>query len=659
MPSGERSGPRLNLTPAISNIPGNMSAMSLSPGGYNGSTTSLTNLVGEKVGSGGSLSVVKEGFARVKMDGMLSFVWTEKYLILRENQLDFHKTYNSPKISFSISLREVTNVTRSETYPLSFEITRLSSAAAGAPGAPKTVICKVDTDDQIYAWIDSIYERCPGMGGVSNPTNFSHQVHVGFDPVTGAFLGLPPEWEKLLTNSAISKEDYSKNPTAVIEVLNFYTEKLVKGGQASNNSYANMSSNPAPNTLYSNGGGNSIAPPRPKPPAVLGRLDSNDPRGNQPSSGNTTPINESPMTPHGQQPQFNATQQEQRRRMEEEARKIERQKREQRERDEQRRREQDRREREEQTAYNNSLPKSRLPTAQQEIGGGNLATNPNGQRNQGQYTAARTAPSAPGANRPQQGNGQSTAPKPPAKSDSPVRQPYATDQRPRSPASKPNGSSPVATRIPVVTKEGQSTRGPGHANGAAPKPLNVTVKQATGAAAVAEAARKLETQAPKKEEGRREMRMSSMTEAEVMTRLREVVSKELVETSYNKQKKIGQGASGSVYVARVRESATSPAARQVLKNQGPRAQVAIKQMDLRNQPRKELIVNEIVVMKDSKHPNIVNFIEAFLSAEQTDLMVIMEFMEGGPLTDVIDNNNSISEDQIATICYEVRLCLFF
>jgi hypothetical protein len=28
-------------------------------------------------------------------------------------------------------------------------------------------------------------------------------------------------------------------------------------------------------------------------------------------------------------------------------------------------------------------------------------------------------------------------------------------------------------------------------------------------------------------------------------------------------------------------------------------------------------------------------------------------MEGGALTDVIDNNPSISEDQIATICFEV------
>jgi len=28
-------------------------------------------------------------------------------------------------------------------------------------------------------------------------------------------------------------------------------------------------------------------------------------------------------------------------------------------------------------------------------------------------------------------------------------------------------------------------------------------------------------------------------------------------------------------------------------------------------------------------------------------------MEGGALTDIIDNNPSISEDQIATICFEV------
>lgn len=80
--------------------------------------------------------------------------------------------------------------------------------------------------------------------------------------------------------------------------------------------------------------------------------------------------------------------------------------------------------------------------------------------------------------------------------------------------------------------------------------------------------------------------------------------------------------------------------------------VAIKQMDLAQQPRKELIVNEIIVMKESRHPNVVNFLEAFL-VKSTELWVVMEYMEGGALTDVIENNK-LSEEQIASICLEVR-----
>ena len=155
------------------------------------------------------------------------------------------------------------------------------------------------------------------------------------------------------------------------------------------------------------------------------------------------------------------------------------------------------------------------------------------------------------------------------------------------------------------------------------------------------------------EKKEKEVRMSAMSDAQVMERLRSVVNNDPPHDSYNKQKKIGQGASGSVYVARVRETAKSKIAQDIMKQYGPKAQVAIKQMDLRSQPRKELIVNEIIVMKESKHDNIVNFLDAFLQEETFELWVVMEFMEGGALTDVIDNNQSINEDQIATICFEV------
>jgi p21-activated kinase 1 len=35
--------------------------------------------------------------------------------------------------------------------------------------------------------------------------------------------------------------------------------------------------------------------------------------------------------------------------------------------------------------------------------------------------------------------------------------------------------------------------------------------------------------------------------------------------------------------------------------------VAIKQMNIDQQPKKELIINEILIMKDSHHKNIVNY----------------------------------------------------
>lgn len=82
--------------------------------------------------------------------------------------------------------------------------------------------------------------------------------------------------------------------------------------------------------------------------------------------------------------------------------------------------------------------------------------------------------------------------------------------------------------------------------------------------------------------------------------------------------------------------------------------VAIKEMDLSNQPRKELIVNEILVMKESQHPNIVNFLESYL-IRNNELWVVMEYMEGGALTDVIENN-TLEEDQISSISLEVS-CL--
>ena len=146
----------------------------------------------------------------------------------------------------------------------------------------------------------------------------------------------------------------------------------------------------------------------------------------------------------------------------------------------------------------------------------------------------------------------------------------------------------------------------------------------------------------------REQRISGLSESQIMERLRAVVNPEDPNKSYTKIKKVGQGASGSVYVARYIN--TDPSRRPARVPNGSN-KVAIKQMDLANQPRKELIVNEILVMKESQHPNIVNFLDSYL-VRGSELWVVMEFMEGGALTDVIDHN-TLSEDQISCICLEV------
>ena len=98
--------------------------------------------------------------------------------------------------------------------------------------------------------------------------------------------------------------------------------------------------------------------------------------------------------------------------------------------------------------------------------------------------------------------------------------------------------------------------------------------------------------------------------------------------------KHGGSASGGVYTA----------------HQGDEHAVAIKQMNLEQQPKKELIINEILVMKQSQHPNIVNYIDSYLW--KGDLWVIMEYMEGGSLTDVV-TCNMMMEGQIAAVCREV------
>jgi len=121
---------------------------------------------------------------------------------------------------------------------------------------------------------------------------------------------------------------------------------------------------------------------------------------------------------------------------------------------------------------------------------------------------------------------------------------------------------------------------------------------------------------------------------DVVAALKRICSEGDPREVYRNFVKIGQGASGGVYTGY---------------EKGTNRLVAIKQMNLEQQPKKDLIINEILVMKDSSHPNIVNFIDSYLCGGE--LWVVMEYMEGGSLTDVV-TFNIMTEGMIASVCRE-------
>ena len=87
---------------------------------------------------------------------------------------------------------------------------------------------------------------------------------------------------------------------------------------------------------------------------------------------------------------------------------------------------------------------------------------------------------------------------------------------------------------------------------------------------------------------------------------------------------------------------------------GTNLSVAIKKMDLDKQPKNDLIIDEILAMRASRHANIVKYIGSFLYRNEP--WVVMEYMEGGSLTDVI-TEHLMTDGQIAAVSREIALGL--
>ncbi|ORY22445.1 kinase-like domain-containing protein [Naematelia encephala] len=448
--------------------------------------------------------VIRTGPASVKEEGIKSWLWSKRWLVLGGAELQIFKNEQSSSPSYVCQLSDVVDVQRVDLKPFCVELEIKD----------KLLYFAFRSDEEVYGWMEDIYSRSPLMG-VSQPTNFVHQVHVGFDPISGGFTGLPPQWSKLLTSSAITKEEAARHPEAVLDVLQFYTQQQMGQGGGEYQ--------PAPiPSLPSQGRTSSSAASRFEGVGLAGQ--------------------QKQLQQQQQGPQLQLRQQQQQQQGEKEN-------------------------------LQPLLQSAPVPLRQASRQLSDPSRDPALEKPR-QLVAERKAPAPP---------------RHPGPSSAPLVQPRV-DPKP-------------AVRMPEPKSEPTS---------AAAEPASAPVAGP-----------------------RTERRISTMNEAQIMSKLRSVVSNEDPGQLYSKIKKVGQGASGLVFVAKTLATGKK---------------VAIKQMDLAQQPRKELIVNEIIVMKESQHPNVVNFLDAFL-VRSTELWVVMEYMEGGALTDVIENNK-LEEDQIAAICLE-------
>lgn len=85
------------------------------------------------------------------------------------------------------------------------------------------------------------------------------------------------------------------------------------------------------------------------------------------------------------------------------------------------------------------------------------------------------------------------------------------------------------------------------------------------------------------------------------------------------------------------------------------AEVAIKQIDLEEQPDLDEINNEIAIILECRHPNITRFLGCFVRNYR--LWVIMEYVDGGSLHDLLKPSAITEEQTVALVIYDLLLAL--
>ncbi|KAF2472636.1 Pkinase-domain-containing protein [Lindgomyces ingoldianus] len=455
----------------------------------------------------------------------------------------------------------------------------------------------------------------PRRPTISTPTNPMHVTHVSIDNKTGEYTGLPKEWQRMLQQNGITEQEQKQHPQAVMDVVTFYKDNAEKNGE---------------DAIW-----DKMGPAHPQAYAYQASL--------SPYNGSLQPLLSPPQSPRFP--------------------------------------------RNDQDSFENPRAPPPIPRSHTSPG----ITSPGSPAINGTLIPNRPAPKPPGA--PVSANLVPTRPAPPAPSPIITQQPARTPRdenefpqvafapptvtdnshgppsAPRSRANTTGGTPPrfdsPSSATAAISPAQQYQQQQQQAMAAAQQTMSVKQQTQLGRSVSQRAPPPqqhltpstpvppqpspqhqftqqsdpqnipLPSQQPRVGPAPRPRQRPRQSQGpDIVAKLNAICTNADPTLRYRNLNKIGQGASGGVYTAY---------------EVGTNKCVAIKQMNLEQQPKKDLIINEILVMKDSKHKNIVNFMDSFLV--RGDLWVVMEYMEGGSLTDVV-TFNIMTEGQIAAVCRE-------
>ncbi|KAI8901587.1 kinase-like domain-containing protein [Globomyces pollinis-pini] len=559
------------------------------------------------------MNIVQRGQVTVREDGIRSFLWLKRHAILREVSLSFHKNDTTPQHTSLILLEDIVKVERVDLKPFAIEIET----------DDKTYYISFKSDEELYNWMDEIYLRSPL--GFSNPTNFKHNVHVGVNQTNGSFSGLPLEWQKMLQSSKITQEEMEENPEVVLDVLEFYNENL----KSEEHTYSTSSSSLSPSPIstrfskpinFNNRGHSYIEPvaltERPSRPPERKRSVKREQR-------HVVETNEQDNSQNSDRLLIPRTNRSRSRNRSADRRRVRSPERPERIKSPERA----------PSVFDMNNMDSALPTytsrRRERVSVDNARSRRERVSVDGVRPRRERISAEESSHRHERSSTENVTVRQRVSDEPPRRERISVDgNRTTRTYHSPNDYAPRSAPV--------DTRGPRRPVDYSHRPPPLEAPQIPAIKELpvtrVDPPPRLKKKVPKKD---------PLSDTQVLNQLNEIVSAGDPSTIFTKLKRVGQGASGSVYIGR---------------NNTTKERVAMKQMDLTKQPKLSLLVNEIAIMRDCVHFNLVSYIDSYLV--KNDLWIIMELMEGGTLTQIIDNN-SITEAQMATILRESLLGLQF